>query len=853
MNPGTFSPTALAFGNQAIGTTSAVKTISLKNYKASALAISSVVTTGDYAQTNNCGTSVAAGATCTISVTFKPVATGSRPGTVTANVGAGPSPSASLTGNGVAAFTVSPTTLAFGNQPVATPSTAQTVTITNNQTGAISITGIATTGDYSRTTTCGASLAAASSCTFSVTFTPTVPGIGTGTLSFTVGGVDQSVSLSGTGTAQTTVTPTSLTFASVVLNATSAASAVTVKNNTTVALAVSGVAVTGDFAQINTCGTSLAAGATCTFSVTFKPTALGARTGQLSFSVGTTGSQTIALTGTGVAAVAVAPASLTFANQANGTTSAGQVVTVKNNQATALAISGVSISANFSDTTTCTASLAAGASCTYTVTFIPAVVGSLTGSLSFTAGGAQNIALSGTSVAAVTVSPTALAFGNQATQTTSPSQTITVTNNQTTTLTGLSSSVTGTGFGRTTTCGSTLTVATHSCTISVTFSPTAMGPVTGNVTVNYTGSGSPQTVTLSGTGTNAVVLSPAVVDFGTQMLGMATAAQAITLNNAQNTALTISSIAIVGVTDFTQTNNCGASLAAKASCTISAVFKPTVASNRVATLSVTDNATGSPHTMSLTGTGAVALTIAPTALTFNAQLLNTTSAAQVVTVTNALATPVTVVTDDQRGLSAEQQLRLAGRGSFLHGECDLQAGGGGDTYRSVDDQSGGHSADVEPDGHRFEHGGGSEPDDAGLRQPGDVNGKRGEDGDADQQPDQRAGDYQYCNESGGLRAEQYVRHRAGGLVVVRDQRDVHAGGSGQPGGDADGDDRGKHAECEHERSGRGAGDVVPDIAGARHPGDRNDERGEDSVIDQQSVDGVADQQHYGGDELWRDG
>jgi F5/8 type C domain len=97
-----------------------------------------------------------------------------------------------------------------------------------------------------------------------------------------------------TPTGNLTASPTSLTFASQALNTTSAAQAVTVRNTGTGAAAISGVSVTGDFAQTSTCGTSLGAGASCTANVTFRPTASGTRTGTL-----TVGSLQVALSGTG--------------------------------------------------------------------------------------------------------------------------------------------------------------------------------------------------------------------------------------------------------------------------------------------------------------------------------------------------------------------------------------------------------------------------------------------------------------------------------------------------------------------------------------------------------------------------
>src|SRR5207302_1809782 len=121
--------------------------------------------------------------------------------------------------------------------------------------------------------------------------------------------------------------------------------------------------------------------------------------------------------------------------------------------------------------------------------------------------------------------------------------------------------------------------------------------------------GSPQTAGLTGTGTAPVVsLTPTSVPFGNQRINTTSAAQTVTLTNSGSAALTISGITITGTNagDFGQTNNCPispATLAANGSCTISVTFTPTATGSRSGTLSVSDNATGSPQTASLSGTG----------------------------------------------------------------------------------------------------------------------------------------------------------------------------------------------------------------------------------------------------------
>src|SRR5256884_401020 len=232
----------------------------------------------------------------------------------------GPAPVASL----------SPTSLTFASQSVGTASAAPTVTLSNTGTATLTISSIVASGDFAETDNCGGSLASGGHGSISVTFTPTASGARTGSSSVTdsASGSPQTVGLTGTGAAPTTtasLSPTSLTFASQTVGTTSAAQTVTLSNTGTATLAISTILASGDFAQTNNCGGSLAVGGNCAINVTFSPTASGTRTGSLRATDNTSGSpQTVSLTGAGSSIAAdfslsVAPTS--------GTITAGQSAT----------------------------------------------------------------------------------------------------------------------------------------------------------------------------------------------------------------------------------------------------------------------------------------------------------------------------------------------------------------------------------------------------------------------------------------------------------------------------------------------------------------------------------------------
>jgi probable HAF family extracellular repeat protein len=307
----TLSPASLTFSTQAVGTTSKAETVALKNTGTTSLTISSIAITGtdhaDFTQTHTCGSSLAAGASCGISIEFSPTASGTRTAILSVTDNAAGSPqNLSLAGIGTTAR-LSPSSLNFGGVGIGATSPAQIVTLTNVGTATLTITGIAITGtdaaDFAHYHSCASSLAAGASCIIRVTFKPTALSTRTAILNVTdnAPGSPQKVSLAGVGTTAR-LTPTSLYFAPVPVGTTSPAQIVTLTNMGTTTLTITGIAITGTdaayFAQTHNCASSLAAGASCSVSVTFKPQATGLRNAALSVSSNASGSpQTVSLCG----------------------------------------------------------------------------------------------------------------------------------------------------------------------------------------------------------------------------------------------------------------------------------------------------------------------------------------------------------------------------------------------------------------------------------------------------------------------------------------------------------------------------------------------------------------------------
>ena len=214
------------------------------------------------------------------------------------------------------------------------------------------------------------------------------------------------------------------------------------------------------------------------------------------------------------------------------------------------------------------------------------------------------------SAAAVELSATNLAFGNEASGSTSAAKTVTVTNSGGSVLSFKSIALSGSqsdDFALSNKCGATL-ASRASCTFTVSFTPVAVGAKSASVSVSD-GAGT-QTVSLTGTGTTAsgagaVTLSAKSLAFGSEAVGKTSAAKTLTITNSGTATLSISSIALSGAQDddFGLTDSCGATLAAGKSCAASVTFKPVAAGAKAASIKITDGGSGSPQTVALTGTG----------------------------------------------------------------------------------------------------------------------------------------------------------------------------------------------------------------------------------------------------------
>lgn len=524
------SPDNLQFPAQLAGTSSTTKTVTLTNlnypdplsisYVGVAAADPAEGISGDFTETNDCPTSLPAGASCNVNVQFRPTAgaDGEERNSLTV-LTSSPSYNYSFGLFGVRwsqSLAASAQTVQFGLQYVGATPLPRVVTLTNTDVQPVTVGGVSVTGPFTQVNNCSAPLAPHASCRVAVSFVPTSNTNATGklTANFSGQGTPVTVNLAATGEvpADLDVSPFSLAFTNTFVNVGSTLP-VTLKNVSSATVAISAFNLTTDYTETNDCNGSLAPGATCTVNVTFLPTVVGEQDGTLSIDFSGKGSpQIVPLTGNGTTPLLVTPDSLAFDSQALGTTSPAQDVDLHNQGATPVTINSVNVSGNFQLVSNdCQSSMQAYYACVVQIAFAPTVAGTLTGSLTINASDSTSphtVSLSGVGavVPEVSFSPTSLTFSPVENGSTSQPQAITMKNFGDAPLTITSLVATG-DFAETNTCGSSLP-AGSSCTISVTFSPTGGGQISGGIAVADNAPDNPQTVALTGTGSDFVLATP---------------------------------------------------------------------------------------------------------------------------------------------------------------------------------------------------------------------------------------------------------------------------------------------------------------------------------------------------------
>jgi hypothetical protein len=245
----------------------------------------------------------------------------------------------------------------------------------------------------------------------------------------------------------------------------------------------------------------------------------------------------------------------------------------------------------------------------------------------------------------VSLSPPTVNLGNEVINATSMSKAVTLSNTGTATLTLTSITPSG-DFGESDNCGGSVLPGGH-CTLTLTFTPSVLGALSGELTLTDNAVTSPQLVSLSGSGVAPLSITPASLAFGTVTVGNTSSSKTATLMNNTASSLTISFSASGDyVAIGNGTSPCGTTLLANAKCTVGVTFAPHSNGSANGAVTVTFNGSLSPQILALSGTGsggaAAPLSFSPASLSFSSTVVGATSPTKTVTVTNTSAGSITL-------------------------------------------------------------------------------------------------------------------------------------------------------------------------------------------------------------------
>jgi hypothetical protein len=619
------NPSSVAFSNTLVGSTQN-STVTLTNSGQTDLVINQATLSGaGFAMSNlSLPLTLSAGNSTTITITFAPPAVASYSGNVTfittsteiQNTVVLP-----LSGSGFTAGSLSanPTSLAFGSVVVGSNS-SKSVTITNTGGASVNISQItASAGSSVSGLTLPVTVGAGQSAGFNVTFDPTASGAVSGSVSVISTATNSSLSIPWTGTGlaagSLTANPSSADFGNATIGK-SQTIPVMITNTGGESVTVSSIAASGSGFSYTSSSLplTLSAGQSTSVNAVFTPATTGTFTGNLAITSNASNTTlNVPLSGTGITQGQLTsnPSSFSFGNVQDGTSkslsgtltnSGGSSLTISaaNANGTGFSLNGLSLPLT----------LNSGQSTSFTVLFDPSANGAASGSLSITSNGSNpnlSVPLSGTGVTAGTLSasPASLAFSNtQVGNSTNLSETLTNTGGMPVTIT--QANLTGSMF---TISGISLPLTLNSgqsVTFMTTFTPTGAGAASGSLSIVSNASNSPLSIGLSGTGTatGQLAVTPTSLSFGSVTVGSSSSLTGSL--TASGASVTVSSASSTN-SEFTLSGiSLPVTLTAGQSAAFSVTFTPQASGAASASLSFVSNASNSPTTQTMTGTGTAA-------------------------------------------------------------------------------------------------------------------------------------------------------------------------------------------------------------------------------------------------------
>jgi len=663
--PGQLSPKpmSVSFGSIKVGS-SQTNSVTLSNTGGTDIVVTQATLSGAGFSIGNLSLPLTlhAGSNTPFNVTFAPTGGGSFTGKVTFTTSSSSDVVLPISGAGVAPgqLTANPTSLAFGSVQAGNRSN-KSETLTNNGGTAVTISQANVTGAGFSVSglSLPVTLAANQSVPLTVSFAPATAGAASATLAIVsdAAGSPLNIALSGTGLAPGSVAanPSTASFGNV-----------TVGNSKTVSVSVTntgGVAVTVSSAAASGSGFSftgpilpltLNAGQSTAFSAIFAPAAAGAASGTLTIhSNSSNAALSVPLSGTGLAQGQLSPnpSSFSFGNVQAGS-SKSLSGTLTNAGGTALTITAASVSGSGFSLSGLTppVTLNAGQSTSFTVRFAPTASGAASGNVSIASNASDSnltVAVTGTGITPGQVSPNPSSFSFGSVQTgNSKSLSGALTNSGETSLTISAAAASGSGFSLS---GLTVPVtlnAGQSASFTVRFAPAASGAASGSISITSNGSNPNLSIPLSGTGVTPGTLAanPTSLSFGGVQVGNSSS-KPETVTNTGGSTVTISQTNVSGAVFSVSGLTLPATLSSNQSVTFSVTFAPTGSGSASGIVSIVSDASNSPLSITLSGTGSAPgqLAVSPATLSFGSLAVGSSSSLN--GALNATGAAVTISSD----------------------------------------------------------------------------------------------------------------------------------------------------------------------------------------------------------------
>ena len=697
------TPATYAFAAQRVNTTSNAQNFTIQNQGSEEVTINGFDTSGPFEIGSAPRTpfALAPGQTATVGVTFSPTRAGAITGSLTVDSTDPRSPLvAQLSGSGVApTIGTSPNPRDFGSVDLGANATS-TVTISNTGNDVLSISGIAVRGASDFTLVSPPTtpkIPAGQTLPLTVRFTPTAHGSRTAQIVITSDAAnddtyESALSGRGQGPQMQIVTSSPIDFGEANVGTSAPAQRVTVRNAGETALRIASMTFSmGDFTTTQTFPLDIAPGARSDIPIAFRPSAIGARSGNVVLTSNDPIEPTarLQLTGTGTSpTLSVTPTSLPFGDVRTGSTPSEKTVTLANTGTGPLVISRAALggpdAARFTlSAVTLPLTIAAGSDVALTVRYAPTVVGSNTANLTIDSNDATSasvvVPLAGNGVSPmISLQPTSLDFGAQLVGRASGARTAEVSNTGTASLniTALTLGGTqGTAFALTTTPELPAVVEPNGkLTLSLKFTPAAMGDAAGQVSITSDDPNTPQAViSLKGSAVSQLLgVTPTSLDFGVSKVGVQPAAKEVTITNSGGDPLSLDTATVDGPQAAAfQITQPGGSLEPGKSATVSVTYLANAPSEANATLKIgTADSTVPTAQITLKGRAVSKFLVADaSALDFGQVTVGQKSDPKPVTLTSQAGTPLDIASiasdSDQFVVSGGgPQLPPGGSGTF---------------------------------------------------------------------------------------------------------------------------------------------------------------------------------------------